>query len=360
MRYYRGTQNIKRAGPALFNKVKTEGGSVYDLWLECGEDWTSVQVLHEKYEDHKTTQFSIDDYKTRAQLIDTYKSEPIVDAIIADKRARGGHWVMRHPECPTLEDATLFLCWGGAGTRKEDVLGSTTKLRGAHDMDGSDKDTARVLSALLEGNKAVASLDSGLQCESAASVQESAEAAAVAKLAAGREEEVKAAALAREEKRREAAAQRTPSDIARGGIVKLSNVVAAKMRLLQAAAVEVLHLPKNAPEEASAYELYKAQQSGLHIECTKLKAELDSALALGSRATEKFLQDTCASTSTRLCGAINTPTPPHTAEATISLVVDFEGSIFQKSHVYMALTPCFRGKSTSTCKYQITLQSFML
>ncbi len=157
----------------------------------------------------------------------------------------------------------------------------------------------------------------------------------MARLQAGRDEEAEAAAHAKEEKRREAAAQKSPADIARAGIVKLSNVVAGKLRALQAAQVEVLHLPKSTPEEVSVYELYKTQQASLGVECTKVKAELDSALALGSRATEKFLQDTCASTSTRLCGAINTPTPPHTAEATLSLVVDFEGSIFFKNHMFI-------------------------
>jgi hypothetical protein len=319
MRYYRAAGNPKRCGAAIATKIRTEGASVYDLWLECGEDWNAVQLLHDKYEDHKTTEFRLDDYKTRAQLIDTYKNETIVDSIIADKRARGGRWVMRHPECPTMDEAVLYLCWAGAGSRKEDTRGSTATLRGAQDMDVSDKDTARALSALFDGHKAVATFDSSLQSESAQHLLESAEAAAVARLQAGRDEEAEAAAHAKEEKRREAAAQKSPADIARAGIVKLSNVVAGKLRALQAAQVEVLHLPKSTPEEVSVYELYKTQQASLCNECTKVKAELDSALALGSRATTKLLQDTHSTIEKRLYESINIPPSCNrvTSEATI-------------------------------------------
>jgi hypothetical protein len=254
MRYYRATANPKRCGAAIHAKIRTQGASVYDLWLECGEDWSSVQVIHDKYEDHKTTEFKLEDYKTRAQLVDIYKNEAIVDSIISDKRARGGQWTMRHPECP-LDEAMLYLCWAGAGTRKEDARGSLATLRGAQDMDTADKDTARTLSALFEGHKAVAGMDSSLQNESGQHILDEAAAAAVARLEAGREEEAEAAAVARDEKRREVAAQRSPSDIARAGVMKLCNVAAARLRALQAAQVEVLHLPKTSPEEISAHEL---------------------------------------------------------------------------------------------------------
>ncbi len=158
-------------------------------------------------------------------------------------------------------------------------------------MEGSGKGTASGLSALVGGHKSVATFGSSMQAESAQHRLEAGEAAAEARLEAGREEEAEVAAHAREEKRREAA-QKSPADNARASIVKLSNVVAGKLRALQAAQVEVLHLPRSSPEEASVYELYKTQQASLGVECTKVKAELDSALALGSRATTKLLQET--------------------------------------------------------------------
>jgi hypothetical protein len=51
------------------------------------EDWSDVVVMHEKYESHRSVAFRLEDYKTEAQLLELYKSQEVVTAIITDKRS---------------------------------------------------------------------------------------------------------------------------------------------------------------------------------------------------------------------------------------------------------------------------------
>ena len=57
-------------------------------------------MSYDKWESKSSTEFANDNYRTRGQLIEFYKNEEIVDAIISDKEQRGPPWVKPHPEVP--------------------------------------------------------------------------------------------------------------------------------------------------------------------------------------------------------------------------------------------------------------------
>jgi hypothetical protein len=82
------------------------------------------------------------------------------------KRARGGSWVMKHPECPDLAEATLYKVWAGAGVRNEDELGNNSKLQNTHKLDTDDADTRASIQGMLRPVVDLAVMDGSMQSES--------------------------------------------------------------------------------------------------------------------------------------------------------------------------------------------------
>ena len=87
MRYWRAVQKPSKIGTDLYEKIKSgKVSSLFDLFIEAKENWSVVHLMHKKYEETKHTGIKQEFYKTRGQLLDMYKSEKVVDAIISDRR----------------------------------------------------------------------------------------------------------------------------------------------------------------------------------------------------------------------------------------------------------------------------------
>lgn len=232
MRYYRGFQNLKKMNPEFVDNVKSGKKGLFDLWLECQEDWQEVVAAAERYRANRSVDFAIEDYKTKAQLMDMYKSTDVVETIIAEKKARGGsnqakpgistpgvqqlglwfpkllklstlgspklglpswtagqtwepktwrsraaelqqlghpmakllntrcgdarfvwiggEWIKKNPDAPNSEEALLYLCWSGAGKRREKEIGDKFALKGKSQLDGDDESSKAVIGMLLK------------------------------------------------------------------------------------------------------------------------------------------------------------------------------------------------------------------
>eukprot|EP00969_Alexandrium_andersonii_P195980 8657992-Alexandrium_andersonii.AAC.1 len=151
MRYYRGAHNPKRIGAELAEKVK-KGMSLYDLWMECREDWSNVRVQFTKWESTKSGTYSMDSYMTKDQLMEHYKNEGIVKDIIEEKSTRGAPWKIPHPECPDNPEAMLYLCWTKGGTSRKEEQGKSSQLKGDCELDANDKDTENILAGLVSSS----------------------------------------------------------------------------------------------------------------------------------------------------------------------------------------------------------------
>jgi hypothetical protein len=137
-------------------------------------------------------------------------------------------------------------------------------------------------------------------------ILERVEAEAVARAQAEQLEESEAAALARDQKRQEMAEKKSPMDVARAEITRMSNGLTAKLRSLQACLVNIQHLPSATVEEKSDVELYLAKHKHIQKNLVLCKTQLDAALALQDRATQPLLDKTIKENKTRCLVIVNT------------------------------------------------------
>ena len=262
MRYYRAVGQPTRVGRDLYEAVKNGKGSLFDLWLECSEDWGQVQIMHQQYELKRNIEFDIENYLTRAQLEDKYKSSVIVDNIISDKKARGGVWVKKHPECPELEEATLYLCWSAAGSKKEQETGTKTTLDTVKHLDMEHAETREAVVEMASRT---------ISTMACARSMPAAEPTPAPKAKA------------------KSPAEKSPVDRARAAITRLANQTTAKIRILQALRVDLEQFPV---DDADDKRLFEVKHRGLFELYTAIDAKLSAAMALKSRATVEFLETT--------------------------------------------------------------------
>ena len=260
-----------------------------------------MRITYEKFEKNTDTEYSLENYRTRDQLMHDYGNNAVVvDAIIADKLRRGGKWAIPHPECPGVEEATLYLAWGGAGKKTVQESGTTTHVQASTAIDTQSAESRENLREILKGARpsgplqtlqslAPLTLGSGAAGSNSSSphkiLMQEAEAQASTRMLAERESELEAAQRAREVRKEELEAKRTPEDKKRAELAKLSNVVAGKVRQLQAAGVVIATLPEPTPEAKAMNDLTKMHCVAISGTFTKLKADIDALIALGRRAT---------------------------------------------------------------------------
>ena len=90
MRFWRGVKNKKRCGTEVFLSAQKGGFNLFDLWLECKEDWHAVSVQHQKYKLTTATNFNIKNYRTKRQLLHDYNNDTdVVDDLQSQESARG-------------------------------------------------------------------------------------------------------------------------------------------------------------------------------------------------------------------------------------------------------------------------------
>ena len=273
-RYWRGSQNRRRCGEAIWHRIRQGCGHLYDLWLESKECWTSVQIQFKKWESVKFIKYSAEHYRTRGQLMQFYHDDSaLVDDIIAEKRLRGPPWVIPHPESPKTE---VFLTWAGAGARREEETGHETALSGKANLQ-SDQATNDAMRAMMHkgvpGNDAVLA---GLPGDGGGSQQE--------KKNDEKEEQEKPAEEPVVPKKEPKV--RDPWDIARGHVSRMArNAKGARVKL-QGVRLEI----DSRPAEDTNKEIYKARATEVATKILAIENACDAALALNKKANTLFLE----------------------------------------------------------------------
>ena len=226
----------------------------------------------------------------------------MVDAIISDKRGRGGKWTMAHPDAPDLEAATLYLVWGGSGIQTDKERGQQTRMSGEVEYDAS-KGNKEIVSALLSPTASKQPLNTNASplplTSSTTTILEKAEAAAAEKIKAARKSELEEMQWQREQRKSEMDSKKTPEDKKRAEITKLANLVAAKIRQLQTAEVSITELKNVTPEEQQYKALAQSSHRSLQHTLMTLRADVDATVALGRRATLTILETKVADGNAR-------------------------------------------------------------
>ena len=290
MRYWRGVRNPQRCSKELSAKIRS-GQNMFDVFMEMDEDWKSVEMVVNKFDEEAEKEYSLEDYKTKDQLLDFYKNAALVEAICESKKAKGGKWCIEHPEAPDLESARLYLVWAGSGTEASHTHGKRSDLRGTKDFDVNDEATTEMASAAFRSRLTSAAVKGSLtDNELRTEIEEAAMAKASAKLASDRQCELAVAQAAREQRKMALEGKKTPEDKKRADLMKLMNVVVGKIRQLNAVDISIKELKKETEEEKSVAELAQKQSHSLARRFDSIKIDLDALIALGKRSTLELLE----------------------------------------------------------------------
>ena len=91
--------------------------AMHELWASCGEDWLKAQAYRIECRRRENMTRDGERYKTKGQLLEMYKNEVVVNAIIAGLPA--SH-IRRHPNAKECDDATQYLVDCESGRDKLD------------------------------------------------------------------------------------------------------------------------------------------------------------------------------------------------------------------------------------------------
>jgi hypothetical protein len=238
---------------------------LYDLWCECSEDWTVVQVQYTRWELETNTNLSIDNYMTKAQIAKHYNDESVATAIVAEKVKRGGKWVMKHPETPDLESATLYLCWFRSSVETQVQKGKRTQMTGEVDVavGAAERSAFQTAPLTLEP----------LTVGGASSAEGSAPTPAPVPVPKPEPKPPKV---------------RDPWDVAKGELTKAANLVRGSLRKLQGLLVEVENLPVERNKN-----MYIEKLKSLNDAAHALEHKAEATLALKKKATAEHMQTLC-------------------------------------------------------------------
>jgi hypothetical protein len=218
-------------------------------------------------------------------LLDLYKSTAVVDKIILEKIARGGDWVKAHPECPDLPEATLYLCWSGAGKRREEEQGTTTRTSGSTDHDMADPNTKIVLDKLLSRPTGPASNVPAIEGDKPGP----------------------AVVLTPKSKPITTPRTKTKIELHQASLTKTANAITSKLRALHSVLNDLNLMPTETDAQKGDVELYKAKHRLLLTGYTDTQGKVEGMLACKDRANEMELEQMAASTATVFNWQINCP-----------------------------------------------------
>jgi hypothetical protein len=207
--------------------------------------------------------------------MDLYKNETVVDKIIIEKKARGGEWVKPHPECPDIPEATLYLCWSGAGKRREEGTGTTTKTHASTDHDMEDSNTKAIVDKLLTRPTGPGSNMLALADNAASNVP-------APKLP----------------KPITTPKTKTAMELHHASLTKTANAITSKLRALHAVQNDIDNMPNNTDAQNSDIDLYKAKHRFLHTSYIDTQVKVEGMLARKHSATELELEAIAATTAT--------------------------------------------------------------
>jgi hypothetical protein len=253
-------------------------------------------MVHTRYEEAKHTTINENMYRTRAQLLDFYKSEAMVDAIIAEKVSRGGHWSKPHPECPHLPDATLYLCWSLESTADETVKGNRQDMQREKDYDLDDNQTAETVRLLMD---APFTHGGSTSSDNQADVMARAESVVQKKMQHEKEEAAAAAEENKAKRRAQLLASKSPQDVALAALQKLANQASSRSRAAALAAHEIKAITVSDDERA----LLSARQIFLVKEYDKLSNDLAAQTVNKAASAEEL--NVVMSGATAKCEELN-------------------------------------------------------
>ena len=212
---------------------------MFDLWSEAKEDWSVVQVMYERFEVIQSSTFSMEQYRTRSQLLKDYAGDQaLVDGIIEDKRKRGPPWCIPHPERPDIESGMLYLSWQVAGKKDDKISGKKVTLHDTVDITADEDDNmATVINSVMSNDIDAPALKVGNSTITAPDPQPEQKPKPVPK----------------------PKATRPPYDVARARTTKLANNVKANIRSLAAVILEI-----DASQATGDKDLYMAKSNRLH------------------------------------------------------------------------------------------------
>ena len=233
-----------------------------------------MQVCVKQYESSKQVTYSLEDYETKAQLLDMYKNEVVVEKLIDAKTSRGGQWVRPHPELPDEAEATLYPCWAGAGKRAEEEKGATSSLIGTNQLDMEDATTKGAAQLLMQRAPTL---------EAVSCLQEAAVATPRKMLTENAEP------MTEEKKPLVEKKPKTPLEVARAKITKQANVATLKLRAVQSLQLDIEGMADDTETALADKALYKAKFRSIFNNLTTANDKLNASLALKDRATADHL-----------------------------------------------------------------------
>jgi hypothetical protein len=90
-----------------FNAGRIGRNDLFQEWLECGENMSSVLVIHKKRLTHKQRSRTVYGWKNRSELLKMYSDDAeFVDDLIG-RKTREGLWAP-HPEAPGNHKMVLY------------------------------------------------------------------------------------------------------------------------------------------------------------------------------------------------------------------------------------------------------------
>lgn len=181
-----------------------------------------------------------------------------------------------HPECPDVAEATLYLCWSGAGKKREEGQGTTTRTTGSTDHDMSDPNTKAVLDKLL-------SRPTGPTSNVPAIVDAPPGPPTTAPKPAKPVVTPKT---------------KTKMELHQASLTKSANTITSKLRALQAILSDIDHMPIVTDAQKGDLDLYKAKHRLLHTGYIDTQVKVDGLLARKDRASELELEEMAANTAT--------------------------------------------------------------
>jgi hypothetical protein len=207
--------------------------------------------------------------------MDRYKCQAVVDKIILEKKNRGGDWVKPHPECPEVVEATLYLCWSGAGKRREEGQGTTTSTKGSTEHDMADANTKLAIDKLLSRPTGPAS--SVPVIVDAPPGQPTPTPKPIKPVVTPK--------------------TKTKMELHQASLTKSANTITSKLRTLQAILADIDHMPKATDAQKSDVDLYKAKHRLLHTGFIATQVQVEAILARKDRSSELELDEVATKTA---------------------------------------------------------------
>ena len=138
---------------------------LFEQWLSANEDWSESTLVMSMRHSHTHTKRGSRRWMTRAELMEKYKDESVVDEIIGEKERDSGtkiHCCRAHPDAPNNPKLKQFLCYDEEteADSEDVVLSSLFECRDSGKNSKKDKKRKRSTSSSSSSSSSSASQES--------------------------------------------------------------------------------------------------------------------------------------------------------------------------------------------------------